>query len=427
MASSSQHTRLAIDLGATSLRVCAGSPDGAVRVLFRRPTPTVRHEGLLCWDLSAILESVAEGLTAAVAELNEKPASIGCTSWAQDFVLLDEAGTLLFPPVSYREPSLLGMAASMARQWPHATWLPRGDISSATRLWLLQRHFPEKLAKARHLLFMADFINHWLTGRCTVNWSLAAISGLLDAKTGDWRNDLMAAIAGNLAPQERPDAPLLVGPVSSSQVPSLLQGVPVVSGICHDTAAAAAAVELRPDEAQFCLGTWTMMLTAEPHGDSHPLPLLPGREAHYVSLPGSWLLEQCIAKWRREAIFSGWDEIFRSTAASACSATFDPFHPSLAMATDDMPAAIAALCPNSTPQTPGDFARAITNSLTEVYAAAMHHAGRRTAVLVGGGIQNRPLVDALRSRFPVRLGPQEATAAGCILMQSRVKGFQLHG
>ena len=85
-----------------------------------------------------------------------------------------------------------------------------------------------------------------------------------------------------------------------------------------------------------------------------------------------------------------------------------------------MPAAVAALCPDATPRTPGDFARAITTSLAEVYADALQRAGCRSAVLVGGGIQNRPLVNALKSRFPIRLGPQEATAVGCILMQSLV-------
>ena len=419
MAGSARQTRLAIDLGATSLRICAGGdPDGAVRVLFRRPTPTCRHNGFLCWELPAILASLSEGLAVSVAELDAEPASIGCTSWAQDFVLLDEAGALLLPPVAYREPTLRGMAAAMARQWPGAAWLPRGDISSATRLWLLQKHFPEQLAQARHLLFLADFVNYWLTGRCTVNWSLAAISGLVEARTGVWLGDLMAAIGGNLAPQECPDAQMLVGPVNSPQVSACLQGVPVISGVCHDTAAAAVAVELRPGESLFCLGTWAMMLTPEPHGSARPLPLLPGREVYFVSLPGSWLLEQCIAKWRGDGIFPGWEELDRATVTSSCTARFDPFHPSLTAATDDMPAAIAALCPNGTPRTPGDFARAITASLTEVYAAALQRAGCRSAVLVGGGIQNRPLVNALKSRFPIRLGPQEATAAGCILMQS---------
>ena len=420
MASNTRQTRIAIDLGATSLRICAGGPDGAVRVLFRRPTPTCRQNGFLCWDLPAIQESLSEGLAIVADELGEPPASIGCTSWAQDFVLLDEAGALLLLPVSYREPTLRGMSAAMARQWPGATWLPRGDISSATRLWLLQRHFPEQLAKARHLLFMADFINRWLTGRCTVNWSLAAISGLVDAQTGLWRSDLMSAIGDGLAPMERPDAQMVVGPVCSAQVPALLQGVPVISGICHDTASAASAVELQPDEAQFCLGTWAMMLTTEPHGSSRPLPLLPGKALHCIGLPGSWLLEQCIAKWRGEGIFTGWEELDRATASSSCTARFNPSHPSLTMATDDMPAAVAALCPDATPRTPGDFARAITTSLAEVYADALQRAGCRSAVLVGGGIQNRPLVNALKSRFPIRLGPQEATAVGCILMQSLV-------
>ena len=418
MASSTRLTRLAIDLGATSLRVCAGGPDEAVRVLFRRPTPKIEHGGLLCWDLPAILESLTEGLAAAVADLGEAPASIGCTSWAQDFVLLDEAGTPLLPPVSYREPALQGMAAAMAQQWPEAIWLPLGDISSATRLWLVQKRFPELLARAHHLLFMADFINFWLTGRCTVNWSLAAMSGLLDTSTGEWSTDLMAAIGDGLAPSELPIAQALAGPVNSPQVPALLQGVPVISGICHDTASAAAAVELRPGEAQFCLGTWAMMLTAEPHGSSSPLPLLPGKELHCVGLPGSWLLEQCIAKWRKKDLFKGWEELARATDESTCTARFNPSHPSLTMETDDMPAAIAALCPVSTPRTPGDFARAITSSLTEVYADALRRANCRSAVLVGGGIQNRTLINALESRFPIRLGPQEATAFGCILMQS---------
>ena len=82
---------LAVDLGATSVRVVAvdlGAPEPAAQVLHRWRHQPVRHQdGSLRWDWHGILREVARGLELGLAA--GPVASIGVDGWGVDYGLLD--------------------------------------------------------------------------------------------------------------------------------------------------------------------------------------------------------------------------------------------------------------------------------------------------------------------------------------------------
>ena len=91
---------LAVDLGATSVRVAAIDLEAAhpeVDVLHRYPhTPTSASDGSLRWDWDRIVSEVEVGLEKGLAD--GPVASIGVDGWGVDYGLIDRAGELVAPP-----------------------------------------------------------------------------------------------------------------------------------------------------------------------------------------------------------------------------------------------------------------------------------------------------------------------------------------
>ena len=104
---------LAVDLGATSVRVCAVDLDGeqpTVEIVHRVPNAPVRRpDGSLRWDWSRIVAAVETGLRLGIA--GGDVASIGVDAWGCDYGLLGADGRLLSDPHSYRSERTAGWRA----------------------------------------------------------------------------------------------------------------------------------------------------------------------------------------------------------------------------------------------------------------------------------------------------------------------------
>ena len=91
---------IAIDFGATSIRVCRIDLEArpvSLRVVHRHPHGPIRHaDGSLRWDWERLVAEMYRGLELA---LREGPvASIGVDTWGVDYGLLDAHGELVAPP-----------------------------------------------------------------------------------------------------------------------------------------------------------------------------------------------------------------------------------------------------------------------------------------------------------------------------------------
>jgi rhamnulokinase len=217
----------------------------------------------------------------------------------------------------------------------------------------------------------------------------------------------------------------------------------VIAPASHDTASAVAAVPTAGGDWAYCSsGTWSLM------GVETPRPYITdetlarnytneggvfGTTRLLKNICGMWLLEECRREWARQGIETGYDELLESAQASEPFRSVIDVDDASFVAPGGMPQRIAEYCRATNqpaPETPGQFARAIFESLALKYRMVIDDlaaiTGRRAKTLhvVGGGSQNILLCQytADACGIPVIAGPVEATAMGNILLQAMAMG-----
>jgi rhamnulokinase len=301
------------------------------------------------------------------------------------------------------------------------------DISTLAQLKFMAEHQREQLEHAATLLHIADLIHYELCGNAVSNWALASASQLMDINTGAWdfelldKLDIPNGFLGEIVSGK------VIGQVNDARFPGILQGVPVISGIGHDTAAAFWAVDPDPYSFFLSLGTWAMLGIRIDSFD--PLPdeatvmgIYPGIWTAFYGLPGMWIQQQCVQKWEKTGNFPGYAAFDAAVEASGCRGIFDPASPDL-FNPANMPDAIRDLCAANGSELPtsiGDYGKVINRSLAECYSkAATRHDRKITNLTVtGGGLNNIPLLHELETRFSLHFGPGEGSALGNIKAQT---------
>jgi rhamnulokinase len=217
-----------------------------------------------------------------------------------------------------------------------------------------------------------------------------------------------------------------------------------VATCSHDTGAAVAAVpaEGKDDWAYLSSGTWSLL------GMELPAPLINEEirkcnftnEAGYggttrflKNIVGLWILQESRREWTRQGLELDYAALTREAqAAEAFRSLINP-RAERFMKPGDMPQKILAYClktGQSQPETPGQFARCILESLALYYRVTLEEmeqlTGRAVARLhiVGGGSQNALLNQFAANAIgrPVVAGPAEAAAIGNVLIQAIALG-----
>lgn len=167
---------LAIDLGASSLRIVLGRLAGGrleVEELHRVQNAPVQLPDGLYTDVLRLWTGVQEGLRAAPAGL----AGIGVDGWAIDFGLLGPGDELLGNPRHYRDARhARGAEIAFAR-------VPREEVYAITGIQFLPINTLDQLAAmegspqlaaAERLLLIPDLFGYWLTGNARAEETLAS-------------------------------------------------------------------------------------------------------------------------------------------------------------------------------------------------------------------------------------------------------------
>ncbi len=446
---------ISIDLGAESGRVMlarVGENGIFLEEIQRFANGPVAAAGTLYWDILRLWQEIQTGIAKITAE-NPVIAGIGIDTWGVDFGLLDGQGQLLANPVHYRDSRTQGMVekffAKMPREKVFAiSGIQTMELNTLFQLVALKQRNPAMLDHAKCLLFIPDLIAYWLTGRAANEYTIASTSQMLDARTRQWSSEILAAmgVSKALFPPMlfpgRPDSNF--GPVQNAPGRAIkATGVPVLAAGSHDTASAVAAVPASGEDWLFLSsGTWSLL------GAEVATPVLTpaaikynvtneggvgGRIRLLKNIPGLWLLQECRRAWAAEGKDFDYKTLVQlAREAPAKMARLDLDDPAF-LVPGNMPEKIAAQCRQAgrkVPETPGQFARVILESLAERYAqvAAMlaELTGRkfRTLHIVGGGSQNELLCQmaADATGLTVLAGPVEATALGNAVAQAMATG-----
>ncbi|HVT71741.1 MAG TPA: rhamnulokinase family protein [Lacunisphaera sp.] len=436
----------AVDLGATSGRVIVGAWDGrklALTEVHRFPNQFRSAGGHDYWDIPGLWAEITTGLRAAKQRF-PRLASVGVDTWGVDYVLVNDAGRIVFPTHAYRDartqPGLQRLAhtrAALERIYA-ATGIPNVFYNSSLQLAETVASCPAVTDLATRCLFLPDYFNFLLSGRMENEISFASTTQLLDVHGTGWSR---AALDYFHLPATWFSPPILartvLGPVRD--LPGL-KGVKVVAVPGHDTACAYDAMPADPAGGDLYLssGTWSLVgfesdrpvlgagalaarISNERIGDGRYRPL--------TNVIGLWLLEQTLKE------FAARPKNDREWARLLAAAGRLPDPPSLLdMAFKEfanppsMKGAIDAQLRRRhlpRPTTLAGYARLICDSLGRGHADAIRNferlAGRefRRILMVGGGSKNALLCQATASAsgLPVHAFTLEGTAVGNIASQ----------
>lgn len=436
---------LAFDLGAESGRALLGSlANGklAVEELHRFPNTPVRVLGALYWDILRLWHEIQHGLGVAVRDRRLALDGIGVDTWGVDCALLGSDGALLESPRHYRDARNNGVMEKLFEVMPRdqvfaATGIQFMQINTLYQLYGMKLTGSPALASARKLLHIPDLFNYWLTGEAKSEATIASTSQFFNPATMTWATGLMRRL--DLPPD-------ILCPIVA---PGTLLGklldaphTPVYAIGGHDTASAVAAVPSQGGD-NWCYissGTWSLMgleLDA-PVINEQSLTLnytnevgLAGKIRLLKNIAGLWLLQECRRAWMLDGAEYSYDQLTRMAAdARPFSAAINPY---AFLEPGEMPRKIAEHCGATgqhAPQTHGEFARAILESLALCYREVLEaletlsHRKIEIIHIVGGGSRNALLNQFVADCTGCRViaGPAEATAIGNILAQAMGAG-----
>ncbi len=399
------------------------------------------------WDQSLLYENILTGLRNYRREVSDTLDGIAIDTWGADYQLMTRNGDRLGGYFAYRDHRLDGVTDEIDSFIPtqrlfEITGISKQPYNLSTQLTWLVRQRPDLLVDGTFLLPTPSLFNFYLCGSRAVDSTWASVTQLMDARSGEWSQEVLDALQIPIS-----ILPAIVAPGSALgqlheplALDLRLNRAPVLAAAAHDTASAFAAAPIEdPEEAMIISsGTWSIM------GQLIPEPIT-SEEAGAFGLAneggignvrflrncmGTWLVQELRRIWRNEdGHESSWDELNEATQAATPFGSFvDPddesfFNP------ENMQAAINAFCSRTNQPIPtnrGAYLRLVYESLALKYRYVIDRiskiSGKPTRVvhIVGGGSRNEMLnaFTANATNRKVITGPEEATAVGNIVIQA---------
>ena len=444
---------LAFDLGAESCRAMLGNLDDnnklQIRQLHRSTNGMINVRGSLYWNILGMYREMLTGLSTGAAQCGDTVESIGIDTWAVDFGLFDNQGTLIGNPVAYRDRRrVLAMDEFLSKipreKLYELTASQTSYVNTIFELYALAKDKSPQLSIAKDLLFIPDIFNYFLSGKKSTEFTLATTSQLYNIRTDSWEKEIFTQLGISIDIMQKVVRHGTVVGVVESEIrkETGINEIPVIAVGSHDTASAVAACPITGDNAAFISsGTWSLM------GIESKNPIISETAFKYnitneggicntfrviKNLTGLWLLQE----YRREEVkiqdFSYAELSNMGMNTTSLGSVIDPNAPDF-IKPESMSRAIADYCQSKeqpVPQSTGEFVRTILESLALAYRHTLGQleeiSGRKITQLniIGGGSQNQALCQfaADCTGLLVYAGPVEATAIGNILVQAMALG-----
>ena len=431
---------LSIDIGASSGRHILSHIENGKLVLeeiFRFENGMEEKDGHLTWNYKKLFENIVEGMKKC-KETGKIPVSVGIDTWGVDYALIDKDDNVIGDVYAYRDSRTEEPIKKVHSIVPFEKLYERTGSQFQIYNTVYQLYADKltgKLDKAEMFLMMPDFFNFLLTGVKKNEFTNASTTGIMSAKTRDLDFETVKDLALPLKLfKPLSDPATLVGPVKPEIEKQIGYKVNVVLPATHDTASAVMAVPENGTPLYISSGTWSLLGIESPVAISDKKAL----EANFTNeggykrstrflknIMGLWMI-QCVRK-EHEKKYSWADYVVLSKAVKDFDSIVDVNDPSF-LAPDSMIEAIKDYCRKTNqkvPETPGEIALCVYDSLAVCYAKAIKNIEEITGYkfdtinIVGGGCQNGYLneLTAKRTGRKVIAGPVEATAIGNALAQ----------
>lgn len=258
--------RLGLDIGTTAIKAAAYTMQGALVARMEVPSRSFAHgQGGSEQDMRAVWQGVCETLRGIGNQLGDRPiASLGVCGQGDGLWLLDRHGAPLGHAMLWNDTRAARDMAGLDQSGA----LDAVGLASHTALWpgtsgmlwrWLERHDPDRAARAAHAMTCADWIGYCLTGMIATDFSNATIP-FLDLHTRRYSTDALTAMGcERLAPllaEPRPaDTQLGTVTADAAAATGLPQGLSV-NVPTLDLAAMIVGMGLQqPGDCMFIMGT----------------------------------------------------------------------------------------------------------------------------------------------------------------------------
>ena len=444
----------AVDLGATSGRTIIGTiGEGKVELeeVTRFPNNLIEQGGHFYWDIYALYFEIIRGLK-EVARRELTITSIGIDTWGVDFVFLGDDGAILRNPRAYRDPVTFDAMDDYLqhvierKEVYGVTGIQFMNFNSIFQLYAMKREQNTAFLQARKILFVPDALSWMLTGNEVCEYTIASTSQLLDPRTKQLDERLLASLGLSRHKFGKMVQPGTVVGTLTDEVQRLtgLGAVPVIAVAGHDTASAVAAVPAKDEKfAYLSSGTWSLMGIETKDAIINDLSYernftneggIEGTTRFLKNICGMWLYERCRQEWPEEVRQLSHPELQgQAMTVEPFRSLINPDDPVFA-APASMIGAIQSFCRATNqpvPETPAEICRCIFDSLAlryrQVFQWMQEFAPFRleTLHIIGGGSLNKYLnqFTANSTGATVLAGPQECTAIGNIMLQAKAAGL----
>lgn len=424
---------LAIDIGASSGRHILGYIDNGrlkLEEIHRFENYITNQNSTLVWDIEHLVNEVKKGI-AKCKEIGKIPCTVAIDTWGVDYVLLDEDKQEIMPVVSYRDSRTNAVVDEVESLVFPAQLYAKTGIQKQNFNTIYQLYADKKsgrLQNAKYFLMMPEYLSFKLTGVCKNEYTNATTTGLVNAKTKTWDNDILSALdlpSELFGALNTPSS--LVGDLSADIQKAVGFNCAVLFAPSHDTASAVCACPMQDDDLYISSGTWSLIGTeiTQPILSDNARKLnfsneggIDYRFRFLKNYMGMWLFQNIRRNLNKSMTY---DEMM--TLAMNCGEYkyFDVNDRTL-VAPDNMIDAIGKLiCSDDL----GLILNSAYHSLAKSYSEAVSEieavTGKRFNAIhiVGGGCQDEYL-NALSRNYTgkdVTAGPIEATATGNIISQ----------
>lgn len=442
----------AVDLGATSGRTIVGTLAGGkinLEELTRFDNNLIETGGHFYWDIYALYNEIIKGLK-LVAQHNIPVASIGIDTWGVDFVCIGDDGAILRNPLAYRDPHTFGMMEEYfdkeidKKEVYGITGIQFMNFNSLFQLYAMKRAGNSALRNAGKILFVPDALGWMLTGNAVCEYTIASTSQILDPRTKQLDEKLLASVG-----LTRDMFGTMVNPghcigtlTEEVQKMTGLGAIPVIAVAGHDTGSAVAAVPAKDEKfAYLSSGTWSLMGIETKDAIINDVSYernftneggIEGTTRFLKNICGMWLYERCRKEWT-DAPKSHTELIAEAMKQPAFQSIINPDDRMFANP-PSMVEAIQAYCRETGQHVPEGYAgicRCIFESLALRYRQVFGYLKEMSSFpidvlhIIGGGSLNDYLNQFTSNSTGVEVlaGPQEGTALGNIMIQAKAAGY----
>ncbi len=434
---------LAIDIGASSGRHILGHMENGIiklEEIHRFENGMEERNGHLCWNHDKLFEEILKVL-AKCNEQGKIPVSMGIDTWGVDFVLLDEQDRILGDTVGYRDGRNKGMDEKVYEVISEEDLYARTGIQKAIfntiyQLMAVKTQHPEQLKAARAMLMTPDYFHFLLTGVKMQEYTNATTGQLVDPVTKDWDYELIDMLGyprEMFLPIHTPGT--LVGNFKEEVKERVGFDCQVVLPGTHDTASAVLSVPANDDDFIYISsGTWSLMGI-----ETKTANCSPESRAANITNEGGYdyrfrYLKNIMGLWMIQNVKKELEDKYSFAELCELAAQCDDFTSRVDvddesfLAPPNMTEAVQEYCRRTNqpvPETPGQLAAVIYNSLAESYdrtAKQIEGIMGRTysRIHVVGGGSNAVYLNQLTAKYTgkeVHAGPGEATAIGNLVAQ----------